>query len=89
MESKYKVSLHIQRETDGQEVVLQFNENQTAEISSTDGLDYGRFRLVAEGLPQTDTPEIKGTFDQCLKYCTIDEGNTLAYCLAICAAAAP
>ncbi len=89
MESKYKVSLHIRRETDGKEVVLQFNENQTAEISSTDGLDYGHFRLVAEGLPQTDAVEIKGTFDQCLKYCTIDEGHSLPYCLAICGAAAP
>ena len=89
MESKYKVSLHIRREADGKEVVLPFDENQTAEISGTGGLDYGRFRLVAEGLPQTGTPATKGTFDEYLKYCTIDEGNSLPYCLAICAAAAP
>ena len=89
MESKYKVSLHIRRVADGKEVVLPFDENQTAEISSGGGTDYGRFRLVAEGLPQTGGAEIKGTFDECLKYCTIDEGNSLPYCLAICAAAAP
>lgn len=89
MSLKYKVSLHIVRESDGKEVVLPFDENQTAKIPSKTGADYGHFTLVTEGLPQTEDFEIKGTFDECLKYCTIDEGKSLAYCLAICAAAAP
>lgn len=89
MTSKYKVSLHIVRESDGKEVFLPFDENQQAKIPSKSGADFGQFTLATEGLPKMEDFETRGTFDECLKYCTIDEGNSLAYCLVICAAAAP
>lgn len=45
--NKYTVTLHIRREGDGKEAVLTFDENQIAQISGTEGADFGRFRLVS------------------------------------------
>ncbi|MDM7937927.1 MAG: hypothetical protein QUV06_10750 [Cyanobium sp. CZS 48M] len=89
MPATYKVFLRIVRESDGKEASLEFDENGVAEIISESGTPYGHFKLLEENFPDADSVAPKGTFDQCLKYCTIDEGNSLAYCLAICAAAAP
>lgn len=89
MKPKYTVTLHIRREADGKEAILRFDDKQVAEITNKNGSDYGRFRLVPEGLPVPDDVKTKGVFDECLKYCLIDEGNSLPYCLAICGAAAP
>lgn len=83
--NKYTVTLHIRREGDGKEAVLTFDDNRIAPISSTEGVDFGRFRLVAEDVPDPNAITTKD-FGGCLKYCTIDEGNSLAYCLGICAA---
>ncbi len=84
--AKYTVTLNIRREDDGRETVLHFDDNQVAEIMDAKGRDLGRFRLTAEGLPDMNDPITTKDFSNCLKYCTIDEGNSLPYCLAICAA---
>jgi hypothetical protein len=89
MARKYTVSLHIRREDDGQETTLTFDENQTVKIPSDCGHEFGQFRLVAEGVPDPHVLSSVEDGSQCLKYCTIDEGNSLAYCLAICGAAVP
>ncbi len=81
----YTVTLHIRREGDGKEAVLTFDDNQIAQISGAAGADFGRFRLVAEDVPDPNAITTKD-FSGCLSYCTIDEGNSLAYCLAICTA---
>lgn len=86
MEPKYTVTLHIRRDADGAEATLTFDESQVAEIIDKEGRELGRFRLVPEGLPDVTDPITTKDFSNCLKYCTIDEGNSLPYCLAICAA---
>ncbi|MEO8431496.1 MAG: hypothetical protein ABI592_08305 [Acidobacteriota bacterium] len=89
MEPKYTVTLHIRREADGREAVLQFNASNVAEIPDKEGRDLGRFRLVPEGLPDAKDQVATRDFSECLKYCLIDDANSLPYCLAICGAAGP
>ena len=84
--AKYTVTLHIQREDDGRETILHFDDNQVAEIADKEGVDFGRLRLVPEGLPTMSGPTAPHDFSGCLAYCTIDDKNSLPYCLAICAA---
>lgn len=89
MASKYSVTLHIRRETDGQEAILRFDDQNSAEITDKSGKSLGRFKLVPEGLPDPKDRKSAEDFSQCLKYCLIDDANSLPYCLAICGAAGP
>ena len=89
MKPKYEVTLHIRREADGREAILRFDDKHVAEITDKDGRDLGRFRLVPEGLPDPKDQEAVKDFSECLKYCLIDDANSLPYCLAICGAAGP
>ena len=84
--AEYTVTLHIRREDDGREAVLYFDDNQVAEITDKEGVDFGRLRLVPEGLPDTTNPIPAHDFSSCVAYCSINEGHLLPYCLAICAA---